>query len=63
MSFYFNWQLALVLLAGYPLLIFAAYLQTQLQTSGFQKDAMLMEDCGRVSIFIRFMCLQIHLCT
>jgi ABC-type multidrug transport system fused ATPase/permease subunit len=48
-SFYFGWQLALVILAGFPILMFSGYIQVQVQKSGQKKDAAMMEDAGRVS--------------
>lgn len=48
-AFYFGWQLALVILAGFPILMFSGYIQVQVQKSGQKKDAAMMEDAGRVS--------------
>ncbi|OXA58154.1 Multidrug resistance protein 1 [Folsomia candida] len=46
-SFYFGWQLALVILGGFPILMFSGYVQVQVQKSGQKKDAAMMEDAGR----------------
>ena len=47
-AFYFGWQLALAILAGFPVLVVAGYIQIQVGKSGQKKDAVLMEEAGRV---------------
>ena len=48
-AFIFGWQLALAILAGFPILVAAGYIQIQVQKGGQKKDAELLEDAGRVA--------------
>ncbi|ODN00081.1 Multidrug resistance protein 1 [Orchesella cincta] len=46
-AFFFGWQLALVIVGGFPILVLAGYIQVKVQKGGQKKDAALMEEAGQ----------------
>jgi len=59
--FYFGWKLALVVSSGFPVLIFAGFIQVQVQKSGQKKDAAMMEDAGLVRTRVSFRNISVGL--